>query len=60
MVKKIPRRNFVSHRPPGRAAPSIGITLPATYIDDELSRARTQIAKASVNLAQLLNSIKWQ
>lgn len=39
---------------------SISIMLPATYADDESDRARTQIAKAGVHLAQLLNSIDWK
>jgi hypothetical protein len=50
MLKKPTDKRFVS----------IGITPPATYADDELVRARTQIAKGGVHLAQLLNSINWR
>lgn len=39
---------------------NISITLPVTYADDESDRARTQIAKAGIHLAQLLNSIDWK
>ena len=38
----------------------ITIKLPATYSTDQLPRSRTQIAKAGVHLAQLLNSIDRQ
>lgn len=39
---------------------TIAITLPATYTEDQLPRARTQISKAGIHLGQLLNSIDWK
>jgi hypothetical protein len=44
----------------GKKFISISIKLPDTYVNDELVRARTQIAKAGAHLAQLLNSIDWK
>jgi hypothetical protein len=38
----------------------IEITLPDGYVEKQLPRAKTQLAKAAVHLAQLLNSIRFQ
>ncbi|HEY3900546.1 MAG TPA: S1/P1 nuclease [Chthoniobacter sp.] len=38
----------------------IEITLPEGYVEKQLPRAKTQLAKAAAHLAQLLNSIRFQ
>jgi hypothetical protein len=38
----------------------IEVTLPDGYVEKQLPRAKTQLAKAAAHLSQLLNSIRFQ